>query len=162
MPKKHKIKAVDIERSVMTKIESNQVAMKPRWYFIAGSLFSIIGLVSSGILATFLINLTIFLLRSHGPNAQWRLQLILASFPLWIPILAIGGILLGIWLLKKYDFSYQKNFKLIIFTFILSILMTAFLLDYTGLNDTWMSRGPMRRFREQNQRLNFINSYQRQ
>lgn len=161
MSKKHQIKSLDIENSVMEKIKSEKISMRPRWYFLAGSVISFVGLVSFGLLATFLINLSFFLLRQHGPNGQWRLELILSSFPLWIPLLAFGGISLGIWLLRKYDFSYRRNFKLIVLAFIVSILATAFLLDYTGLNDIWMSRGPMRRFKPQNQKQIMINSYQK-
>ncbi|KKS93671.1 MAG: hypothetical protein UW68_C0032G0011 [Candidatus Collierbacteria bacterium GW2011_GWB1_44_6] len=150
MPKKRKIVTIDIEKSVMTKIKSNQITMKPRWYFVLGTIFSLVGLVSTGLVAVFLTNLTIFLLKQHGPNGQWRLQQILESFPLWIPLLAIVGIVGGIWLLKKFDFSYQKNFPLIVLVFITSILLAAFLLNYMGLDNLWMKQGPMRRFYQNN------------
>lgn len=129
----------------MKEIESGRIVMKPRWYFVAGTVLSTVGLVSLIILATFLTNLTFFLLKKHGPNGQWRLQQIIDSFPLWVPILAVAGIASGIWMLKKYDFSYKKNFLMIIMMFVVSIVLTAFLLDYTGLNDIWMKRGPMQR-----------------
>lgn len=150
MPKAPKINTADFELDVMNKIKSGRIVMKPRWYFVMGTVLSLVGLVSSGIVAIFLTHLTIFLLKQHGPNAQWRLQQILESLPLWIPFLAIAGIVGGIWMLKKYDFSYKKNFKLIILMFIATILLTAFLLDYTGLDNLWMRQGSMRRFYQQN------------
>ena len=150
MRKTHKIKTSNIEDVVMTKIKSDQIVMKPKWFFVVGSSLMIVGLVSLGMLTIFLTNLTIFLLRQHGPNSQWRLQLILESLPLWVPILAVLGICLGLWLLKKYDFSYKKNFRLIALVFIVSITLIAFLLDYTGLDNIWMKRGPMLRFYKQN------------
>ena len=129
----------------MAKIKSGQIAMKPRWYFVLGAVLSIVGLVSFGIVATFLTNLTMFLLRQHGPNGPWRLQQILESFPLWIPFVAIVGIALGVWMLKQYDFSYRKNFWLIVLAFILSIVIVAYFLDFTGLDNIWMRQGPMMR-----------------
>ena len=81
--------------------------------------------------------------------AQWRLQQLLTSFPLWVPILAIVGIVLGIVMLRKYDFSYKKNFWYIVLGFILSVILAAFLIDQLGLNDIWSRQGPMRRFYQQ-------------
>ncbi len=133
----------------MAKVKSNEISMKPRWYFVLGSLLVMVGLVGLSIGAIFLTNITLFLLRQHGPMGQWRLQTMLTSFPLWVPILAIGGIVLGIVLLRKYDFSYKKNFWVIIAGFVISIFLAAFVIDYLGLNDIWSRQGPMRRFYQQ-------------
>ncbi len=132
----------------MNKIATGNISMKPRWYFVLGSSLMILGLVSSSISAIFLTNLSFFLLRQHGPGA-WKLQLILESFPLWIPLLAFFGIAIGIFLLKKYDFSYKKNFYLIIGTFVIAIILGAFIIDLTKINDTWFRQKPMRRFYQQ-------------
>ena len=123
--------------------------MKPRWYFAAGSLLLLAGLVGLSLLAIFLTNLTFWLLRSHGPMGQWRLELMLDSFPWWVPLLAVGGIVLGIRLLKQYDFSYRKNFIFIILGFILAVILTAYIVDGLGFNEDWSKRGPMRRFYQQ-------------
>ena len=149
MPKTSKVKPVDLEKTIMAKVKSNEISMKPRWYFVLGSLLMVVGLAGFSMGAVFLTNLTFFLLRQHGPMGQWRLQIMLDSFPLWVPILAVIGIVLGIVMLKKYDFSYRKNFWLIIAGFIISIILAAFVLDYLGLNDIWSRRGPMRRFYQQ-------------
>jgi len=80
---------------------------------------------------------------------QWRLQQLLTSFPWWVPILAVAGIVLGVIMLKKYDFSYKKNFWLIVVGFILSVFLAAFVVDQLGLNDIWSHQGQMRRFYQQ-------------
>ena len=80
---------------------------------------------------------------------EWRLQLMLQSFPLWIPLLAIMSIAPGVWLLKQFDFSYKKNFVLIICGFIVSIVLAAVILDYSGLDTLWYKQGSMRRFYQQ-------------
>ena len=150
MPKKPKIIPMDFETSVMAKVRSNEINMKPKWFFVLGSLSIIIGLISLSIVATFLVNLTIFLLRQHGPMGQWRLQQMVVSFPIWVPIVAIAGIILGVILLKKYDFSYKKNFWFVAAGFIISIVLAAFVLDRFGFNDIW-TKTPMRRFYQQSQ-----------
>lgn len=138
-------KKTNFEKEVMSKIKKGEITMKPKWYFVVGSLITGAGLVGVSIGAIFLLNLTLFLLRKRGPGFI-RLELMLASFPWWVPALAIIAVVIGIWLLKKYDFSYKKNFLLIIISFIASIVIAAWLIDYLGLNETWSRRGPMKRF----------------
>jgi hypothetical protein len=142
----NKEKEIALEKEVMSKVTSGQITMKPKWYFILGSVFSIAGLVSLSVASVFFINIAMFLLRKHGPMGQWRLEAMLNSFPIWIPILAVLGIVLGIWLLKKYDFSYKKNFLFIIFGFILSIFIAGLVIDRLGVNDVWSKRGVMKKF----------------
>ena len=137
---------VDFEKEVMSKVTSGQITMKPKWYFVLGSVFSIGGLAALSVASVFLVNIIMFSLRKHGPMGQWRLEAMLESFPLWIPILAILGISLGVWLLKKYDFSYKKNFLVITAGFIASIIIAGFVIDQLGLNDVWSRRGMMRKF----------------
>lgn len=152
MSKTAKITPVDFEKTIMAKVKSNEISMKPKWYFVLGSLLMIAGLVGFSIGAVFLTNLTLFLLRQHGPMGQWRLQQILTSFPLWVPILAVAGIVLGIWMLKKYDFSYKKSLWFVVLGFIFSVILAAFVIDKLGLNDVWSRRGPMKRFYQQIER----------
>lgn len=149
MPKEVKKQSVDFEKIIMDKVKSSEISMKPRWHFILGSTLMIIGLVGSSISAVFLTNLTLFLLRKHGPMGPWRFQQILESFPLWVPFFAVGGVLMGVWMLRKYDFSYKKNFWLALTGFVVAIFIAAFTLDYLGLNDAWSRQGPMRRFYQQ-------------
>jgi len=149
MSKTAKVTPVDFEKTIMAKVKSNEISMKPRWYFVLGSLLMMVGLVGFSIGAVFLTNLTLFLLRGHGPMGQWRFQQLLTSFPLWVPILAVVGMVFGVVMLKKYDFSYKKNFWLIILGFILSVVLAAFVIDKLGLNDVWSRQGPMRRFYQQ-------------
>lgn len=146
----------DMEKIVMKKIKAEEIKMKPKWLFVLGSIFAMAGLVGLTVGAIFLTNLTIFLIKKRGPG-YGRLDLMLESFPIWVPALAILGIIFGIWMLKKYDFSYKKNFLLIILAFITSVVMGGLLVNQLGLNNIWSHQGPMRRFYQQfeNQEGNF-------
>jgi hypothetical protein len=73
--------------------------------------------------------------------SQYRLDQLFASFSWWIPFVAILGLLIGVWLLRKYDFSYKINFKLLIVGIIVSVLLAGWAIDITGLNDFWAHRG---------------------
>lgn len=63
------------------------------------------------------------------------------------------GLISGAYLLKRYDFSYKKNFWLIAGGFVLAIVISGMLIDILGLDKIWSRRGPMRRFYQKNQQL---------
>jgi hypothetical protein len=123
--------------------------MKPKWYFVVGSLAMAVGLFGSAIISVFLVSLISFSLRTHGPMGEVRYQQIISSFPWWAPIIAVAGLGLGIWLLHKYDFSYKKNFVFIVIAFVAVVLLSGFFLDYFGIDMLWSKRGPMMRFYQQ-------------
>ncbi len=142
MSKKNKL---NFQTNIISQIKTGRIKMKPKWYFAAGSIIMFSGLVGLSMGIIFLINLSIFLIRRGGALMPQRLQIIISTFPWWIPVVALFGIILAIWLLKKYDFSYKKNFPLLIAIFVISILLAGFLLDRLGLNE-YLSRGRMRKF----------------
>lgn len=118
--------------------------MKPRWYFMLGTFGMTVGLVCLAIVSVFLVSLASFSLRTHGPMGDVRYQQILASFPWWAPVIALVGITGGIFLLKKFDFSYKNNFLIIIIIFVGSIIITGVAIDYLGIDSLWTRGGMMR------------------
>ncbi len=144
----------------MDQIHTKKIKMKPKAYFIAGSILTFIGLVSSVVVSVFLVGLIRFSMRSHGPMASYRLDQILSSFPWWAPILAVIGLIAGIWLLRKYDFSFRVNLKIVIFGFILAIIVGGWVIDSIGLNDALIRRGPMQGIMRQYMQDNGIQARQ--
>ena len=126
---------------IMSKIHKGQIKMRPRLYFALGYILTIGGLVFSFITSIFFVGLTRFAIRSHGPMGDYRIAQLLSSFEWWIPVLAILGLVVGIWLLRKYDFSYKINFKVFVVGLVASILIAGFLVDMMGVTDTWSRRG---------------------
>lgn len=146
------MKKKKLKKIILEKIKKEEIKMKPKLYFVLGSFFSFLALIGVFLSASFLFNLLFFILRPHyGPNYYWRLDLILKNIPYWILILTLFFIFLGIFFLKKYDFSYKKNFFLIVLIFILSIIFAGFLMEKLGINDLFIRKGPrqMRRFYQQ-------------
>jgi hypothetical protein len=133
----------NITDNIMDQIHDKKIKMRPRIYFVLGSILTFVGLVSSVVISIFLFGLMRFSLRSHGPMASYRLDQILSSFPWWAPILAIVGLVVGIWLLRKYEFSFKVNFKVIIIGFIFAVIVGGWIIDSIGLNDVLIRRGPM-------------------
>jgi uncharacterized membrane protein len=128
----------------MEQIHLGKAKMKPKIYFIIGSILTFVGLVSSVIVSTFLFGLTKFSLRTHGPMGQYRFDQIISSFPWWTFIFAVVGLVIGIWLIRQYDFSYKKEPWVIILGFILIVLFAGWTIDVMGLNDNLLQRGPMK------------------
>ncbi len=137
-------KELTIKEKVMDQIKEDRVTMRPRWYFLFGSILMFLGLLSSVIVSVFLLSITKFALRTHGPMGQYRLEQLLDSFPWWAPILTLVLLIIGIYLLRKYDFSYRKNFLFIVISLITALIIAVFLIDAFGLNDLWFRNGPMK------------------
>lgn len=139
---------INFEKEVMSRVSTGKITMKPKWYFAVGSALMIIGTVAASVGAAFLINLTIFLIKKQGPG-YGKLTMMFESFPFWIPILAILGMGAGILLLRKYDFSYKKNFFAVTIGFIASVIVAGLIIDSLGLNNAWSKRGLMKGFYQQ-------------
>lgn len=133
----------------MSRIKREHIAMKPKWYFIMGSLAMVAGLVGLSILSIFFVNIIAFSLRTHGPMGAIRYQQQLLSFPWWAAVLVIIGLGFGIWTLKKYDFSYRKNFLLVMLGFVIAIIISGVLIDYIGVNTFLSRQRQMKRFYQQ-------------
>jgi hypothetical protein len=133
----------NITEAVMDKIHHEKIRMRPRAYFVLGSILTFVGLIASILTSVFLIGLMRFSLRSHGPMGEYRLEQLLSSFPWWAPVIAVLGLIVGIWLLRHYDFSYKIDFKVIIIGITVAIITAGWLVDMLGLNDALLRRGPM-------------------
>ncbi len=140
----------------MSRIKREHITMKPRWYFIVGSLAMVLGIIGLSVVSIFFVNIIVFSLRTHGPMGAIRYQQLLSSFPWWAPMLVVIGLGFGIWMLKKYDFSYRKNFLLVILGFITAVIISGILIDYLGINKFLLRQGQMRRFYQQIQNQNTI------
>jgi len=135
----------NITENVMNQIHLGKIKMKPRIYFILGSIFTFLGSISAFIVSIFLVSFLRFSLRTHlGRGAQYKLSQMLSDFPWWIIIFTILSLSIGIWLIRKYDFSYKIKPWIIILGFILVIVIAGWTIDIIGLNDIWLRNGPMK------------------
>jgi hypothetical protein len=147
MPKAKKTK--DLSQKVMNQIHREQVKMRPRLFFIAGSLFLGSGLAGAVVLATLFINLAFFRMRVHEPFGylwfgHFGLGPFLTIFP-WLPFLiAVFGIMGGLALIRHYDISYKKSFLGLGIGLVALVLTTGFLLDQIGLNERVERLAPLR------------------
>ncbi|MFA6430474.1 MAG: hypothetical protein WC229_01110 [Candidatus Paceibacterota bacterium] len=134
----------NITNDIMDQIHDEKIKIRPRVYFVLGSVLTFLGLVSSMVISIFSVGLIRFSLRSHGPMADHRLDQILSNFPWWVVAFAIIGLIVGVWLIHKYEFSFKVNFKVVIVLLILAVILGGWIVDSIGLNDVLARRGPMK------------------
>lgn len=136
----------NIEDNVMKQITLGKIKMKPKMYFIFGSILTFIGLVSTIIVSALMVGLIRFSLRNHGGwRAQYKLEQMINEFPWWIIVIAIIGLMVGIWLIKKYDFTYKIKSWILILGFIFAIVFAGLIMDKIGVNYYLMRGNPMKR-----------------
>ncbi len=133
----------NISDNVMDQIRKGKLKMRPKIYFITGSIFTFVGLVASIATSVFAIGLIRFLSRSNGIFSH-KLDRLISIFPWWILVLAILGLVVGILLVRKYDFSYKIDFKKAIVLTILVVMVSGWLIDVLGFNDLLVRKGLMR------------------
>lgn len=133
----------NIADNVMNQIRQDKLKMRPKIYFIAGSIFTFVGMVASIATSIFAIGLIKFFLRSNGAIFSHKLDRLISTFPWWILALAILGLVAGIILIRKYDFSYKINIKMAIALIVLTVLASGWLVDIMGFNDLLFRKGLM-------------------
>ncbi len=132
----------DLSKQVLQEIKKREVKMRPRLYFAFGSILLGLGLAGAIITAIFFLNLFVFRLRVLGPLNCLRLT----TFPWTVLLASMVGIVAGLALLKRFEFSYRKNFLVLVIVLITVIGVLGFLLDRVGFNERVAPHPRMRRF----------------
>jgi hypothetical protein len=73
-----------------------------------------------------------------------RYEQLLSNFPWWAILLAVGGMGVGIWILREYDFSYKHNFLFMVLGIVVAIFFVGWSINYFGFDGLWRERGGMR------------------
>ncbi len=136
---------------VISKIEKDGMTIKPRWVFLVGSCLSAIGIVITSMLTLLSIQLIRFRLSHPSMNGVRKINIILAALPWYVPVLAVGSLLIGYYLLKRYDFSYKKNFGVIIGIIIVGMIFGSMLINRLGIDNFLSRRGYFRQIYGQHQ-----------
>jgi hypothetical protein len=139
----------EITKRVIGRINEGNIKMRPRMYFVLGSVLTICGLIASIVTSVFFVGLMRFAIRARGPMSDYRLNRLLSDFPWWMLLVAFLGLIVGIWLLRRYDFSYKADFKALVVGLILAVLVSGWVIDVAGINDALSRKGFMRGFHQQ-------------
>lgn len=151
--KKHKtVPTTDLTKDVMAEINSGRVKMKPKIYFITGSILTGLGIASSLFTTLLVVTLTIFRIRKFGlMGFIWPGKTLLAPFPILLLIVSLLVFWGGVRLLKRYDFSYKHNFMAISIMIITATIALGFLFDQLGVNQRLQQRPHLKPYYQQRQ-----------
>lgn len=139
-----------LSEKISNIIKQRHVHMRPRAYFVIGSVLLGAGLVASLLVAVFFVSVIIFRLRTNAPFMYLQnhggLSPFLGNIP-WVPfIIALVGISGGILIMKKFDFSYRHAFLGIAGGVILSIGVVGLIVDTVGLPEQAEKIRPLQPF----------------
>ncbi|MFC1710165.1 hypothetical protein ACFL0F_00700 [Patescibacteria group bacterium] len=138
----------DISDKVMKDIKADKVKMKPKVYFILGSVILGVSLAFLILFTSFFIHLLMYRVRVNTPQAflgfgRMGLTPFLLNFP-WIQLgLVAGGLIIGLYLLKRYDFSYKRNIWVITLVVVTLLVSLTYLIDNFGLERKFVGVKPM-------------------
>jgi hypothetical protein len=149
----------NISEAVMDRIYKGEIKMRPKIYFILGSVLTFLGLVASIAVSVFAVGAIRFVLRSNGGIVGHKLERIFTLLPWWLLPLAVVGLVSGIILVRKYDFSYKIGYKRAVVVAILVVISAGWLADALGFNSLLERRGLMRgmmrrNYQEESMKLN--------
>lgn len=134
----------NLTAQVIDKIKQEKLAIRPRWHFILGATISAIGLAFTSALIMLSLHLFRFRFTHPGLGASRKLDFILTNLPWYLPVLALVGLLGGYLLLKRYDFSYRKNFFFILLVILAGLVLGSYAMSALRFDDLFTRRGYFR------------------
>lgn len=139
-----------IAEKIKEKIKKDEIKMKPRYFFVLGSLFIGLGMFVSFIFSAFFINLISHRIRvqkmvEYLPMGGRGRMMFLQHFPWHFLFITLGLLALGAWLLKKYDISYKKSFLIILIGIFIAVISSGLLVDKLGINRPLQKKPGFRR-----------------
>lgn len=133
----------DIKEPIMQQIRSGRVTMRPRSYFLIGSVLTFTGLVLTFLSTALLLSILYLSVREGGRVHQYKLETLHELFHWWLPIVALVAFGFGIHLLRRYEFSYRINFAWVTILSLVAVVVASALFVGSGAYETLLQRGPM-------------------
>lgn len=132
-------KAKNISKHIVKQIKTHNLKIRPKSYFVAGSILFSFGVSAVFLLSIFFLNLFIFKFRILSYQfplypAYFHSRLIFANLPFYAVVLSFFFLIAGINLLKKSDLAYKFNPLLVVLSTAFLVIMIGFLLDKSGFN----------------------------
>ena len=125
---------------VMTCIGDRHIKMRPRLYFVAGSILTAIGFLLAVFLSILFFSLSFLHLRAHQPFSylvfgRSGVPAFWMTFPWLLLIIALASLAAGLVILKHYEFTHKRHLGLIITCCLGTVLIVGFVADELGINE---------------------------
>lgn len=122
-----------IQQAVLERIQTGDVHMRPRIFFVLISLIGVTATIMASIVMAYLTSMMIFITRittadTPAYGARQNLAESFASFPWWALILAVGLFAIGVIILRKYSRLYRVHLRTVIALVAATVLVLGLLL----------------------------------
>lgn len=148
MPKEIK----DTTYDIMNKIRKGGYKMRPRSYFILASVLATAGVAVSAVISVFSVSLTRFALRGYGSLVKPQVETLAFDFPWWALVIALASLLLGLVLIRRYEFYYRNKFWLVSTVLAVSTFAIGWGVDAAKLDEVVINHTPVQNIMKQYQR----------
>ena len=130
--------ATDTGQSVMTKIKSGQVRMRPRLFYVLVSFITGAIILLSSLLVSYLMTIVFFWVRIQTANtmafgARVKLSEAVSSFPWWALILAGLLFALAVFLIRRQGQMYKHRLSTIVAILLAISLVLGMFLSILGI-----------------------------
>lgn len=127
-------------KEVMTRIKSDKLKMKPRVYFVLGSMLLGSGIVGVLLITVFLSGAIFFRLRvgevtRHLRQGMPGLIFFVRAFPWKVVGLAILSFWSGSWMLRKHSKVYKVGLLWLVLGAVVTVIGLGLLMDRVGINE---------------------------
>jgi glucan phosphoethanolaminetransferase (alkaline phosphatase superfamily) len=138
----------EFKDDLMKKIQSDEVKMRSKNFFVLMKALFEIAVISLILLAVFLLNVSFYLPRRRFEMMMDRptnsFGFFLANTPWHFALIGIFAIAVAIWILYHYTGLYKKNLGLLLLSITLFILFIAFVVSRAGVNERLEKRRELR------------------
>ncbi len=129
----------NLKQTIMTKIESGTVLMKPRWHFVLQGMLYITGAMLVALIAVYGVSFVLFALRETGvwfaPGMGLGVMFFIVSSP-WLLITVTMLFIIALYfLITKFDFSYRIPHVYILILMVMLVLVFSTALHILSIHD---------------------------
>lgn len=135
---------IKIEDQIMGVIKQKKIRMRPRYFFVIGSVLITLSTAMMAILGIFGLNLIIFSIRRGGNIKSVCIEDAISNYPWWAIFVIIFGFIGSWWFYKKSGKGYKHNPSSIAVVLISTIIIGGGLLSFTNFDSVFEQRGPVR------------------
>ncbi len=132
----------NIAETIKKQIQKNEIKMKPKAYFVIGNVLAIIGVIIFAIVSTISTNMIIHFFRVGKFGSRiamlplnYKIKALMIVFPWEFLLISIGFIILGVWLIRKFEDNYKNSITVLLTLFAVIVLITGLILDKSGFNE---------------------------
>jgi len=136
--KKTQSATTPMQQAVLKRIESGEVRMKSRVYFVLLTALTILATVAAGLVISYLVSIVTFIIRIQTANtpalgARANLSEALANFPWWAVVLAVGLVAVALWLMRTHGRMYRHKTSIVLLVLVASSVILGVGMSYAGI-----------------------------